>query len=71
MVPFMVLPRTLNVTSTIGALTAPGFSASIPPAATSFVNGSFYGPNAESIAGNFYVDFGGSNRYMGVFGGDR
>ncbi|MCK4858701.1 MAG: hypothetical protein KAT58_12075, partial [candidate division Zixibacteria bacterium] len=62
---------TLNVTSTIGALTAPGFSASIPPAATSFVNGSFYGPNAESIAGNFYVDFGGSNRYMGVFGGDR
>jgi hypothetical protein len=61
---------TLNLTN--GAITAStsGFSAEISSASTSSVNGAFYGPQAQAIAGNFNADISG-NTYLGIFGGNR
>lgn len=35
------------------------------------VNGAFFGPQAQSIGGNFDATFTDQSRYIGVFGGDR
>jgi hypothetical protein len=61
---------TLSITSNPGAITTSGFSANIDYTSTNKVNGAFYGPNAESIGGNFSADVAGK-KYHGIFGGDR
>lgn len=36
----------------------------------STINGAFFGPEAEAVAGNFQA-LVGTDRYLGIFGGDR
>lgn len=62
----------LPVTSSSPAyVTTSGFSASIPTAVTSAVNGTFYGPGAEAAAGNFSATMSDGKQYHGVFAGNR
>lgn len=35
------------------------------------VGGAFFGPAAESVAGNFLANMNDSTKYIGIFGGDR
>ncbi|MDF1615653.1 FecR domain-containing protein [Desulfurivibrio dismutans] len=60
------------------ALTADGFAADIisaydfvnePFTASGGISGAFFGPNAESVGGNFHADTG-SAQYLGIFGGN-
>jgi hypothetical protein len=62
--------KTMSVDSFQSSINANGFSAAIDGAVGNGINGAFYGPNAESIGGNFSADFNG-DRYLGVFGADR
>ncbi|MBN2298825.1 MAG: FecR domain-containing protein [Deltaproteobacteria bacterium] len=66
----------VGLTLTGGMLSASNssFFSEISGATSSSVNGAFYGPNANSVGGNFNADFtsgAGSTRYMGIFGGNR
>ena len=47
--------------------TTSSFSSQISGAASSSVNGAFFGPNAEALGGNFDAEISGS-RYIGIFG---
>jgi len=62
-----------TVDSVAAAVTNSGFSAFFSDAGvnTSAVNGAFFGPNAEAIAGNFQADMLSGARYLGIFGGDK
>lgn len=48
-----------------------GFSATIPSAVSSAVNGTFYGPGAEAAAGNFSATMADGKQYHGIFAGNR
>ncbi|MBW2646189.1 MAG: FecR domain-containing protein [Deltaproteobacteria bacterium] len=61
----------LNVTSTTGAITNSGFSAEISGTISSDVNGTYYGPNAEAIGGNFGAKMNSGESYNGIFAGSR
>ncbi len=54
-----------------GNINNTGFNASITGASSSTVNGAFYGPNADSIGGNFAAEMSSGNKYLGIFGGNR
>ncbi|MFZ5775301.1 MAG: transferrin-binding protein-like solute binding protein [Thermodesulfobacteriota bacterium] len=56
-----------------GALhNASGFNAQVVGAAASEVNGTFFGPNADALGGNFHAEIiQGGPRYIGVFGADK
>lgn len=62
-----------TVGSAAATVTSSGFSAIFTDAGvnTSTVNGAFFGPNAEAIAGNFQAHMLSGARYLGIFGGDR
>ncbi|WDP91652.1 MAG: transferrin-binding protein-like solute binding protein [Desulfobacter sp.] len=65
----------VNLTVTVAAADflaggSTGFTGTISGAATSQVNGAFFGANAQGLGGNFAADFG-SVKYMGIFAGDR
>ncbi len=46
------------------------FSGAVTGAASSDVNGAFFGPNAGSVGGSFRADYDTGERYLGVFAGD-
>ena len=48
-----------------------GFSATIPSAVSSAVNGTLYGPGAEAAAGNFSATMSDGKQYHGIFAGNR
>ena len=54
-----------------GELFTTGFTAPIADATSSSVNGTFFGPNAEAIGGNFFADMISGERYHGLFGGEK
>jgi len=56
---------------TVTATPPVGFTATISSAASSEISGTFYGPNAESIGGNFSAQMVGGTEYHGIFGGNR
>jgi len=56
----------------VSSVTVPDVAPAIP--VTSQVNGTFYGPHAEAVGGNFHAKMSNVNngvRYLGVFGGNR
>lgn len=57
-----------EITGGISTATLPNGSTIVP--SSSNINGTFFGPNAESVAGNFRSDFS-STTYMGIYAGDR
>lgn len=59
--------HTLTVNN--GTVSNTGFTAQINGESDSDFNGAFYGPNAQSIGGNFSADLSGT-QYHGIFGGD-
>jgi hypothetical protein len=61
----------LPVTSTTGNLTHTGFIGTISSAAASTVAGTYYGPDAKSIGGNFSAQMTSGIQYHGIFGGNR
>ncbi len=61
----------LNVISNRGAVNSSGFQAEIDGAVSSAVNGSYYGPQAESIGGNFGAKMSSGEKYHGIFAGSR
>ncbi len=54
-----------------GELFSTGFTAPIAGATSSSINGTFFGPNAEAIGGNFFADMISGEKYHGLFGGER
>ena len=65
-----------------GSITNAGFSTQISNVnitsptgneapVSSMVNGAFYGPNANSIGGNFNAEISSGDKYIGIFGGNR
>ena len=54
-----------------GELFNTGFTAPIADATSSSINGTFFGPNAEAIGGNFFADMMSGERYHGLFGGQK
>ncbi len=62
--------KTLPIGSAASTLTTGGFTAVVTDAASSEINGAFYGPNADSVGGNFRADYTGE-RYLGIFVGDK
>ncbi|MFZ5760798.1 MAG: FecR domain-containing protein [Thermodesulfobacteriota bacterium] len=56
-----------------GNATARGFTGAIttPGVATGAVHGSFYGPDARTIGGNFRAQFSSGPTYLGVYGASR
>ena len=62
---------TLPVTSTTGDVTTSGFNATISSAISSSVNGTYYGPGAEAVGGNFSAKMSDGKHYHGIFAGDR
>ncbi len=65
-------PNVVNLTvdSSKSSLTSSGFNASFQSSDSSGMNGAFYGPNGAAVGGNFNA-VQGSDRYMGIFLGDR
>jgi len=61
---------TLNVNSG-SPVSSSGFSANVVGAASSAVNGVYYGPAAQTIGGDFDALMTGGERYIGIFGGNR
>jgi len=61
----------LNVTSNPGDVNANGFSGFINGAVSSKVKGTYFGPNAAAIGGNFGAKMGTGDEYYGIFGGNR
>jgi len=64
-----------TVASNPGAITNSGFTANFSNStagavASSQLNGAFFGPAANAVAGNFNAEIGG-DRYIGIFGGNR
>ena len=62
---------TLPMASTAGNVTSSGFKAMISNATKSHVNGTFYGPGAEGVGGNFAAKMSDERQYHGIFAGDR
>lgn len=60
----------LNVSLDPTSISATGFNAMVSSPDTGSVNGMLYGPAAQSAAGNFEVMMS-TDRYIGIFGGDR
>lgn len=66
----------LVINSSANTLTNTGFNASILTVSgvvptSSAVNGTFFGPVADAVGGNFHAQMGSGIRYLGVFGGNR
>ena len=59
-----------DVTGT-NAVNSDGFKADITNVLTGEVNGTFYGPGAEGIGGNFSAEMATGEKYHGIFAGDR
>jgi len=60
----------LPVTSTTGNINPSGFNAAISSAMQSNVNGTFFGPSAEALGGNFSAKMADGMHYHGIFAGD-
>jgi hypothetical protein len=61
----------LPITSTMGNVTAKGFKGYISTAATSRINGTYFGNNAQGIGGNFSAIMPDGVNFQGIFAGDR
>jgi len=61
----------LNVTSNPGDVNANGFSGFVSSAVSSKVKGTYFGPNAAAIGGNFGAKMSTGEEYYGIFGGNR
>jgi hypothetical protein len=61
----------LNVFSNPGDVNASGFSGIVNGAISSKVKGSFFGPNAAAIGGNFGAEMSTGESYHGIFAGSR
>ncbi|ADH86546.1 FecR domain-containing protein [Desulfurivibrio alkaliphilus] len=51
-------------------VTSVEFFGGEPTLASGGISGAFFGPNAESVGGNFHAEGGGA-QFLGIFGGDR
>ncbi len=63
--------KTLNLVAGVLPAATNTFNAQMAGASSSSVNGTFYGPNAEGMAGSFDAYYSTDGRYVGIFGGDR
>ncbi|CAB1077312.1 hypothetical protein JY97_02720 [Alkalispirochaeta odontotermitis] len=61
----------LNVISNPGDVNANGFSGFVNGAVSSKVKGTYFGPNAAAIGGNFGARMSTGDEYYGIFGGSR
>jgi len=61
----------LNVLGNTGDVNANGFSGLVSGAITSKVNGTYFGPDAAAIGGNFGARMGTGDEYYGIFAGSR
>jgi hypothetical protein len=61
----------LNVFSNPGDVKADGFSGIVNGAMTSKVKGTFFGPSAAAIGGNFGAEMSTGETYHGIFAGSR
>lgn len=66
----------LVINSLANTLNNTGFNATVlnvsgTAPASSAVNGTFFGPIADGVGGNFHAQMGSGIRYLGVFGGNR
>jgi hypothetical protein len=61
----------LNLHSNPGDVTPSGFSGLVNGAIASKVNGTFFGPDAAAIGGNFGAEMSTGESYHGIFAGSR
>jgi len=61
----------LNVLGNFGDVNANGFSGVVNGAMTSKVKGTYFGPNAAAIGGNFGAKMSTGEEYYGIFAGSR
>ncbi len=67
-----------SITTSTNYFTGGSFTAgklpdgsTVPITPTNTINGTFFGPNAKSVAGNFRADLSSTNSYIGIYAGDR